>query len=63
MTSDQCVARQAAHENLQSVLVKALEVADANLWALEAMGRGKFSEARQTIKSALDRAYRETSNA
>lgn len=59
MTTADAVARQADHENLTTVMIHALQRADAELWVQERLHRKDHSVLRAEIKAALDRAYKE----
>lgn len=60
MTSNEAVERQAAHENLTDQLIHALQRADAVLWVQEKLNSADHSIVRAEIKTALDRAYKES---
>lgn len=60
MTADQCAERQASRENLVDQLIHALQKADAILWVQENMKGIDHTVVRVEIKTALDRAYKES---
>lgn len=59
MTTAEAVERVAAHENLTSVLIHALQSADAVLWCQEKLKGADHSAVRAQINAALQRAYKE----
>jgi len=60
MTALEAVERAAAHENLTSQLIHALQRADAVLWVQEKLKGADHAVVRAEIKAALDRAYKES---
>lgn len=60
LAQERAIARASDHENLTEQLIHALQRADAVLWAQEKLKGADHSIVRAEIKTALDRAYKES---